>query len=182
MFNSSPHNHNVDGKAKGDEAMKVLVALDESAYSQVVVESVGSRQWKSDDQFLVLSVVAIPTIEYWQDFGLTVDAKLKQKLTTRVRSLIETSVARLAKDIHPKTKIESKVAEGHAGDQILQCAREWQADLIIMGTHGRKGLKRICLGSVALEVLREAPCSVEIVKTASLTGNTPKTQTLVQAL
>lgn len=162
--------------------MKVLVALDESAYSQIVVDTMAERPWHGDDQFLVLSVVAVPTAEYWQDFGLTVDPESKEKLTTRARSLVETSVARLTKDIHPKSKIESRIEEGHAGDQILEVARQWQADLIIMGSQGRTGLKKLFLGSVAQEVLREAPCSVEIVKSPMSVEKQRVKQTLVQAL
>jgi nucleotide-binding universal stress UspA family protein len=47
---------------------------------------------------------------------------------------------------------------------ILQLARDIKADLIVMGTHGRTGLGRVLMGSVAEEVVRQAPCSVLTVK------------------
>jgi nucleotide-binding universal stress UspA family protein len=47
---------------------------------------------------------------------------------------------------------------------IVDCAREWGADLIILGSHGRRGLDRLLLGSVAESVVRHAPCSVEVVR------------------
>ena len=47
---------------------------------------------------------------------------------------------------------------------ILQAASEWGADLIVIGSHGRDGLTRALLGSVAEGVMRQAPCPVLVVK------------------
>jgi nucleotide-binding universal stress UspA family protein len=48
--------------------------------------------------------------------------------------------------------------------EIIQAARSLQADLIVMGTHGRTGLAHILIGSVAEKIVREAPCPVLTVK------------------
>ena len=53
---------------------------------------------------------------------------------------------------------------------ILNAARAWPADLIVMGSHGRSGLNRWLLGSVAEGVMRQAPCSVQIVRPAARTA------------
>ncbi|MCK6569706.1 universal stress protein [Myxococcota bacterium] len=50
---------------------------------------------------------------------------------------------------------EARVVEGHPADAIASCARECQADLVVMGTHGRRGVRRLWLGSVAESVVRE---------------------------
>jgi nucleotide-binding universal stress UspA family protein len=47
---------------------------------------------------------------------------------------------------------------------ILDTAAKWHADLIVIGSHGRKGLDRFLLGSVSEAVARHAPCSVQIVR------------------
>ena len=52
------------------------------------------------------------------------------------------------------------VESGVAWEAILRVAREQQADMIVMGTHGRTGLNRLLLGSVTERVLRQAPCPV----------------------
>jgi nucleotide-binding universal stress UspA family protein len=52
------------------------------------------------------------------------------------------------------------VRSGDCAGQIVEQAREREADLIVMGTHGRSGLKRVVLGSIAAHVLRTAPCPV----------------------
>jgi nucleotide-binding universal stress UspA family protein len=49
---------------------------------------------------------------------------------------------------------EARVLEGHPADAITACARECEADLVVMGTHGRRGVRRLWLGSVAESVVR----------------------------
>ena len=64
----------------------------------------------------------------------------------------------------PAVRIERVYQEGAATTEILDAAAECKADLIVMGTHGRTGIGRLVLGSVAEEVLRKAPCPVLTVK------------------
>lgn len=53
---------------------------------------------------------------------------------------------------------------GEPGRAIIELARAVDAELIVVGTHGRKGLSRIVMGSVAASVVRDAPCSVHVVR------------------
>jgi nucleotide-binding universal stress UspA family protein len=59
---------------------------------------------------------------------------------------------------------ESLVRVGAPASTIVTLAREWEADLVIMGSHGRTGLARLLLGSVARNVLHHAGCSVLVVR------------------
>lgn len=62
---------------------------------------------------------------------------------------------------------EAAIIEHHTnriGDVIVREAERWQADLIAMGTHGRRGVARALLGSVAEHVLRHAPVPVLLVR------------------
>ncbi len=72
----------------------------------------------------------------------------------------------------PKVALEHRFVEGDAATEILRQAGETKADLIVMGTHGRKGLTRFLMGSVAEQVVRRAPCPVVTVKTP-LSGTEP---------
>ena len=54
--------------------------------------------------------------------------------------------------------------EGDPATEIVRYTRDAGMDLIVMGTHGRTGLDRLLLGSVAEKVMRDAPCSVMVVK------------------
>jgi nucleotide-binding universal stress UspA family protein len=63
-----------------------------------------------------------------------------------------------------RIRVESQVLEGDAVDMILRAAEEAHSDVIVMGTHGRTGLGRLLMGSVAEAVIRKAPCPVLSVK------------------
>jgi len=65
---------------------------------------------------------------------------------------------------------EADRRDGDAASEILAAASAWKADLIVMGTHGRSGLKRLVLGSVARNVLHHAGCSVIVVREGSPKG------------
>ncbi|MCI0738704.1 MAG: universal stress protein [Gemmataceae bacterium] len=62
-------------------------------------------------------------------------------------------------------RVEYRLADGHAPQEILKAADNVEAGLIVIGTHGRSGLGRLLLGSVAEKVLRGAMCPVLTVKT-----------------
>ncbi|MFC2018095.1 universal stress protein [Chloroflexota bacterium] len=65
-------------------------------------------------------------------------------------------------------KAEGKVAIGHPAEEILRCADEKKMDLLLMATHGRSGIKRWALGSVADKVLRSSTVPVLLVRAAAL--------------
>jgi nucleotide-binding universal stress UspA family protein len=57
-------------------------------------------------------------------------------------------------------RLEQRLAQGDAAREILHAAEETKCDLIVLGTHGWTGLRRLLMGSVAEEVVRKAPCAV----------------------
>lgn len=63
-------------------------------------------------------------------------------------------------------RVDTLAAQGAADAEIVRVAREGAYDLIVMGTHGRTGLKHVLLGSVAEKVVRRAPCPVLTVRPA----------------
>jgi nucleotide-binding universal stress UspA family protein len=73
----------------------------------------------------------------------------------------------------PKVEVVHRLTQGDPAAEILGVAREIHCDLIIMGTHGSTGLKRLLMGSVAEGVARKAFCPVVIVKTPFLPGESP---------
>ena len=66
---------------------------------------------------------------------------------------------------NPKVQVEHRLVQGDAAAEILRIAAETKCDLIMMGTHGRTGLRRVLMGSVAEQVVRKASCPVLTVKT-----------------
>ena len=62
-------------------------------------------------------------------------------------------------------EIDHRLTDGEPYAEILRVAEDDGCDLIVMGTHGRKGLRRLLMGSVAEQVVRQASCPVMTVKT-----------------
>lgn len=60
--------------------------------------------------------------------------------------------------------VRGEARVGDPAEEVLRFVREGGFDLVAMGTHGRKGIRRLVLGSVAEKVVREAPCSVLVVR------------------
>jgi nucleotide-binding universal stress UspA family protein len=77
--------------------------------------------------------------------------------------LVETA----ERDLGPEVEWEVCLGEGAAAAEIERIAHAKRADLIVIGTHGRTGLSRILLGSVAEAVVRKAPCAVLTVRASA---------------
>lgn len=69
----------------------------------------------------------------------------------------------MVKDLGHGIDVELFTPEGEVKDTILKLADEWDATLIVAGTHGRKGLNRLLMGSVAESILRDAHVPVVVV-------------------
>jgi universal stress protein A len=87
------------------------------------------------------------------------DQKLREGVERRLQALVE--YAR-------KEGVEARalILTGFADEAIIEAARQQRADLIVMGTHGRRGAARLFLGSVAARVISTAPCPVMTVRSA----------------
>ena len=83
----------------------------------------------------------------------TMRKDLEQKSNERMANLVEDYKG-------VKKGVSGKVVSGDAGDEIVKLAKEEQADMIIIGTHGTKGLERILMGSTAEYVVKKASCPI----------------------
>jgi nucleotide-binding universal stress UspA family protein len=144
--------------------MKVLIAIDNSEFSDAAVAAVVNRPWWGDTDILVYSVVPlmVPALNdfspHYHELARIQSSELKVS-----EKLVADTVTKL-KETLPYCTISGEVAEGNICDLIVGKASQWGCDLLIVGSHGRKGWSRLFLGSVAESVLNHAPCSVEIVK------------------
>ncbi|MBK9280056.1 MAG: universal stress protein [Candidatus Obscuribacter sp.] len=149
--------------------MKILLALDHSECSQLAVESVLSRKWSEGTAFRLVHVLepfnpieanANISPEQW---SCMVDVECNRRRIVAER-MLQSAVSRLT-STHPRCEVTTCLSESDMADQsIVDIACEWMADLIVLGSHSRRGLNRLLLGSVANSVLLNAPCAVEIVK------------------
>jgi nucleotide-binding universal stress UspA family protein len=143
--------------------MKVLLAIDHSVYSAEAIKEVAKRPWPPKTIVRVISVVEPvppPAAELWYDASGSLE-RVEEEMTKRAAELTKKTSESLKRK-GPKT--ETVVREGDARSVIVDEARKWSADLIMLGSHGYTGIKRLLLGSVASSVVSHAPCSVEIVR------------------
>jgi nucleotide-binding universal stress UspA family protein len=136
--------------------MRVVIAIDESKYSQAVLETVAGRQWCSGASFMVLNVLAATSPEHIEDIGLGLDKETTAKLRAKQIKLLGESVSYLKEHLGPDATVHMASAEGHAAENIVKVATDWEADLIILGSHGYTGFTKFVLGSVAEAVLLNA--------------------------
>jgi nucleotide-binding universal stress UspA family protein len=84
--------------------------------------------------------------------------------TTEAKAL----VTRVADELRSKgLKVTTAVEQGDPVSKIIDAASKWRADLIVVGSHGRKGLEHFLLRGVSEAVARHPMCSVEVVRILS---------------
>lgn len=133
--------------------MKVLIAIDSSPCSQRVLDEASARPWPLDTDFFVLNVVDVQRFARFP--AMIEDAR------GEATELVNSAAQQL---LHAGHKALAEVRLGFPRKVISECAKELQADLIMVGSHGHSAIGRFLLGSVAQAVLRIAPCPVEIVR------------------
>jgi nucleotide-binding universal stress UspA family protein len=147
--------------------MKILLAIDESEFSEAATRAVVKQIPTQGSEVLVLRVVeplvytTIPQMAsgYAPEMAARLQEELKQA---------KESVAKAAQVLRGAGfKADTRVVESEVRAGILDIAADWPADLIVLGSHGRKGLQKFLLGSVAESVARHAHCSVLIVRIPS---------------
>lgn len=145
--------------------MKILFATDGSEFAQAALESITSRSWQSDTSFLVLNVVPVIEPAYMGfNYGYTEAIMTVDEASKKAgEKLVADTVAQM-KDKLPGKDIKGMALQGYIVDHIIDVAKEWNADMIVVGSHGRSGLAKFFLGSVAEAVLNRAPCSVEVIR------------------
>jgi nucleotide-binding universal stress UspA family protein len=152
---------------EGEKCMKILLATDGSTFSEAAIRAVASQLRTTNAEVLVLRVVE-PLVystppQMAAGYAPETAARLKDELKQA-----SYSVALTAETLrNAGFKADSRVEENEVRTGILAVAEAWRADLIVLGSHGEKGLRKFLLGSVAEFVARHARCSVLIVRTPS---------------
>ena len=143
--------------------MKILVGVDDSPHSRAALEWIKKAKWPTNTQVIVVSVSRPAVVAY-----SVVDAGGLSYLRAAEEEQIkafEELASRAERDMAQSGfATEAKVVEGDPRDALVHFAETEKADLIVVGSHGRTGLKKLLMGSVASHVVTHAPCSVVVVK------------------
>jgi nucleotide-binding universal stress UspA family protein len=163
---------------------KILVALDNSAHRQAVFESALALAQATQAKLMLMHVLSayedgspgIPIRSYQAYYPVLEDStwRLYQK---RWEEFEAQGIAQLRQelDVANSVGVEAEFSQGsgETAPTICSVAGSWGADLIIVGSHGRRGLSELIMGSVSNYVMHHANCSVMVVpnrddKTADL--------------
>lgn len=143
----------------------ILLAIDGSDVSNAAVEEVIKLTKDQDVRVRIIYVVDENNVYYGGpgfDFSLLISA-LKDEGRTLLDNVAKAMESRA--NIKVETSLlELKSLQGRIAEIIVNEAKEWPADLLVLGTHGRRGLNRLFLGSVAENIIRIATVPVLLVR------------------
>lgn len=155
--------------------MRVLVGHDGSSYADAAVDDLKRAALPERVEALVVTVGEPPAV-----FPLASPEFVEQKFAgEKVRSIVDHANRQAAaalseeqrfaqnaagklRSYFPSWRVESEVVTGRPANELIRKAREWEADLVVVGTQGLSALGRFILGSVSQEVVKEAHCSVRV--------------------
>jgi|SRR5579863_9224848 len=136
--------------------MRLLLAIDDSKFSEAAAQAVIAQYQPQGTQVTILNVVdlAIPIPTSYAEGFREESLKQGQEVVRRAEQVLKRA----------GYTVQTAVEEGDPKSKIVDYATGWNADLVVVGSHGRKGAERFLMGSVSAAVARHAPCSVEIVR------------------
>ncbi|HWC77641.1 MAG TPA: universal stress protein [Blastocatellia bacterium] len=146
--------------------MRILLAIDGSSFSDEAVKGVATRPWPAGSEVRIISVVEhplLPMVESWVPPDDYLEA-LDKAGEDQARSIVGKAANRIQEEQRDKLRVATEIVKGHPRHAILSAAETWEADLIVVGSHGYRGLTKLWLGSVSQAVASHAKCSVEIVR------------------
>jgi len=145
--------------------MRILLAVDGSPFSEAAVNEVISRPWPAASEVKIVTafqVPLIPTPEVWAISSEYLPA-LERIAREQAQAIVDSAVAALAIGLDKSVTVSGEVLLGIPREAILEEADRWEADLIVMGSHGYGAWRGFLLGSVSRAVVTQAKCSVEVV-------------------
>ena len=143
--------------------MRILLAIDDSRFSQAAIETVIEQARPQDTDVRILHVVESPPLLIAREMG-GYEPVLETALESQKQNA-EALVLKAAELLRARgLKVAATLEVGDPKSKILDVAEEWRADLIVVGLHGRRGFERFLMGSVSDAVARHAKCSVQIVR------------------
>jgi nucleotide-binding universal stress UspA family protein len=160
------------GVEREPQVTKVLLATDGSECSELAARSIAGRPWPPNTEIRVLSVVelVLPASRAlfqppFVDSAFIESARMRamkhsQDAIAGAREILGASATTRQLNVSEEVSVLLETPK----TIILQEAAEWGADLIVLGSHGRRGVDLFLLGSVSESIAMHAPCSVEVVR------------------
>ena len=146
--------------------MKILLAVDGSAYSDAAVDEVVRRPWPPQSELKVITAAELPIMVGMEPWASSPDyfEIVEKSVREAAKTVIESALRKLKTIEGGTLKISNEIVQGPPRQVIVEEAEQWGADLIVIGSRGLGAWSRLLLGSVSNAVVHHAKCSVEIVR------------------
>lgn len=143
--------------------MKIVLGFDDSPHAQAALEWVRQQRWPTGTRVVVVSAVRAPVTAYAEVYAPAVPypTELAEELTRHHEELTMRAEGEL-RDAGFQTT--ARVLQGDPREVLVDVVKAEGASMLVVGSHGRTGLAKLVLGSVASHVVAHAPCTVVVVK------------------
>jgi nucleotide-binding universal stress UspA family protein len=150
------------GSKKSRPGEKIVLGVDGSSCSLDAVQFVVSRPWPDPMQLRLVSVAPSPGVlaGAWA-IPEAASEELQRASRRTAQEAIESARAIVREAGMPAS---AQLLDGDPRSCLVEECRNWEADLLVVGSHGRRGLDRLFFGSVSEAVATHAPCSVEVIR------------------
>ena len=138
---------------------KILCPIDHSDCSKEALKYAVSFAMKDEAKLYLLHIIDIRTFNEGLE-AMSMQIPDEETLELLRKKLLDC----IPQEIRDDMKVEAIVVQGIPFAEIISTAREKEIDMIVIGSHGRTGLKHMMLGSVSEKVVRKAPCPVLTVR------------------
>jgi nucleotide-binding universal stress UspA family protein len=146
--------------------VRVLLAVDGSECSEAAIREVAARAWPAGTEIRVITALELPLAPTSEAWALPLDYfdKLDQAVREHAEAIKDAAMMKLTGCSVPSTQVSGNILPGSPKAVILEEAERWDADLIVLGSHGYGLWQKFLLGSVSQAVVSNAKCSVEVVR------------------
>ena len=143
--------------------MKIVLGFDDSPHALAALRWITRQKWPVDTRVTVVSAVRTPVSAYAEVYAPAVPypTELVEEVTRHHEELCMKAEDELRR---AGFATGVKVLAADPREALVDTARSEHADLLVVGSHGRTGLSKLMLGSVASHVVAHAPCDVLVVK------------------
>ena len=143
--------------------MRIIITTDGSDFSRAAVER--ACQIIAAPERTSIKIVSV--YEIVEPIDISISPEFSKEIEASAREKSDGFVAEASAAIRtrfPAIELETLVTTGTVDEILIDAAREWKADLIVIGSHGRGFWERMLIGSITDSLVHHAPCSVLVVK------------------
>jgi nucleotide-binding universal stress UspA family protein len=148
--------------------MRILLAIDGSPCSETAINEVARRPWPAGSDIRIVSAfeVPLPLSPTPESFVISSEYldQMEHVAHEQAKAIVDAAAKKVVAEVDQTIRVTTGVLIGSPRSAILEESEDWEAELIVVGSHGYGPWQRFLLGSVSQGVVSHARCSVEVVR------------------